>query len=141
MIIGPQPYESSTAGETTTVSITPTQPRPPATGEVGRPAQVTDPTDTDLANYQTGFGYALVPSTDISTPDVTSGLYIFDSPYSLEFLEPQLDDHVVEVHRGKKTYYQRYSETTEAELGALNLIVIGIRNPDYRQANTTDLGK
>lgn len=62
---------------------------------------------------------------------VTSGQHDGRSPYSLEFIEPGIQNHKVEVYRSKDVQERLYRDTIPLDAGGFHLIVLGIRNPAY----------
>lgn len=66
-----------------------------------------------------------------STRPVTSGDHAGTSDYNLEFIEPGIQNHKVEVYRSKDMQERIYGDTIPMDAGGFHLRVVGIRNPDY----------
>jgi hypothetical protein len=66
----------------------------------------------------------------LPTP-VTSGHYEGPQGYNFEFIEPGIQNHKVEVYRGKDAQERIYRDTIPLDASGFNLTVLGIRNPSY----------
>jgi hypothetical protein len=62
---------------------------------------------------------------------VTSGHYEGPQGYNFEFIEPGIQNHKVEVYRGKDAQERIYRDTIPLDASGFNLTVLGIRNPSY----------
>jgi hypothetical protein len=63
---------------------------------------------------------------------VTSGHHANPAAeYDLEFIEPGIQNHKVEVYRSKDARETVYNDTIPQDHGDFHLVVVGIRNPDY----------
>jgi hypothetical protein len=62
---------------------------------------------------------------------VTSGDHAGPHPYSLEFIEPGIQNHKVEVYRSKDAQQVTYRDINPQDAGGFHLKVIGTRNPEY----------
>jgi hypothetical protein len=51
--------------------------------------------------------------------------------YNLDFIEPGVKNHKVEVYRSKDAQQTVYNDTIPQDHGDFHLVVVGIRNPDY----------
>lgn len=72
----------------------------------------------------------LVHSPDTPKP-VTSGRVAVEGLYSLEYIEPGLQNRKVKVYRTRDAAEQIYKDTIPLDRGGFQLIVVGTRNPDY----------
>jgi hypothetical protein len=65
-------------------------------------------------------------------PSVTSGDPVPSGrPYTLEVIEPGIQNHKVEVYRSKDAQERIYQDTIPLDAGGFHLKVMGIRNPGY----------
>ena len=63
---------------------------------------------------------------------VTSGHHANPAAeYNLEFIEPGIQNHKVEVYRSKDAQQTVYNDTIPQDHGDFHLVVVGTRNPDY----------
>ena len=62
---------------------------------------------------------------------VTAGHHPDHIPYSLEFIEPGIQNHKVEVYRSKDVRQVTYQDINPLDAGGFHLRVIGIRKPEY----------
>lgn len=62
---------------------------------------------------------------------MTSGDHSGATPYSLEYIEPGIQNHKVEVYRSKDVRQVTYQDANAQSQSGFHLRVIGIRNPDY----------
>lgn len=62
---------------------------------------------------------------------VTAGHHPEHIPYSLEFIEPGIQNHKVEVYRSKDVRQVTYQDINPLDAGGFHLRVIGIRKPEY----------
>ena len=76
-------------------------------------------------------GAVLIVHNPPAERPVTSGVHIGATPYSLEYIEPGIQNHKVEVYRSKDVRQVTYQDANAQSQGGFHLRVIGIRNPDY----------
>jgi hypothetical protein len=69
--------------------------------------------------------HSSTPAVPLSAPGYR------DAQYGLEMIEPGVENHRVEVYRSHDALEQVYKDTIPMDEGDFNLIVIGIRTPDY----------
>ena len=62
---------------------------------------------------------------------ITSGHHTGPDKYSLEFIEPGIQNHKVEVYRSRDAQQAVYKDTIPLDAGSYHLRVIGIRDPAY----------
>lgn len=75
--------------------------------------------------------HALIVHAPDTPAPVTSGRYSGATAYSLEFIEPGLQNRRVKVYRSHDAAETVYGDTIPLDKGGFQLIVIGTRNPDY----------
>jgi hypothetical protein len=51
--------------------------------------------------------------------------------YNLDFIEPGVKNHKVEVHRSKDARETVHNDTIPQDHGNFHPVAVGIRNPDY----------
>ena len=78
-----------------------------------------------------GHGHVLLPLASGAPAPVTSGRHAIDGIYSLEFIEPGLQNRKVKVYRARDAAEQVYRDTIPLDRGGFQLIIIGTRNPSY----------
>jgi hypothetical protein len=116
----------------------PTGLKPPAgqttTPHNGTPVIVQTPAGTGGGNTP-GSSQATHQLVDHEPPaqkPVTSGHHANPAAeYNLEFIEPGIQNHKVEVYRSKDAQETVYNDTIPQDHGDFHLVVVGIRNPDY----------
>jgi len=62
---------------------------------------------------------------------VTSGDHPVGQPYTLEFIEPGIQNHRVEVYRSKDAQQVTYRDSHPLDQGGFHLRVLGLRKPAY----------
>lgn len=62
---------------------------------------------------------------------LTSGPHTSGQEHHLEFIEPGIQNHKVEVYRSNGARQAIYKDTDPLDAGGFHLTVIGIRNSDY----------
>ena len=75
--------------------------------------------------------HVLAPHGDTSTQPVTSGRVVNEPAYSLEFIEPGLQNRKVKVYRTNDAAEQVYKDTIPLDKGGFQIVIVGTRNPEY----------
>jgi hypothetical protein len=75
--------------------------------------------------------HQLVVHQPAAQTSATSGDHVGPQVYNLEFIEPGIQNHKVEVYRSKDVQERIYQDTIPLDAGGFHLKVIGIRNPSY----------
>ena len=76
--------------------------------------------------------HQLVVHAPLQQKPVTSGHHgAMAGEYNLEFIEPGVQNHKVEVYRSKDAKQAVYDDVNPESGGDFHLTVVGIRNPDY----------
>jgi hypothetical protein len=88
---------------------------------VGEPAPNSTATDS----------FHLVVHAPPAQRPVTSGPVPGATAYSLQFIEPGIQNHRVEVYRSKDVKQQIYKDVIPLDGSGFHLTVLGIRHPDY----------
>ena len=116
----------------------PTTLKPPAgqttTPHNGTPVIVQTPAGTSGGNTPgaSAATHQLVVHEPPAQKPVTSGHHANPAAeYNLEFIEPGIQNHKVEVYRSKDARETVYNDTIPQDHGDFHLVVVGIRNPDY----------
>jgi len=73
----------------------------------------------------------LAPHGDTSTQPVTSGRVVNEPAYSLEFIEPGLQNRKVKVYRTNDAAEQVYKDTIPLDKGGFQIVIVVTRNPEY----------
>ena len=116
----------------------PTTLKPPAgqttTPHNGTPVIVQTPAGTSGGNTPgaSAATHQLVVHEPPAQKPVASGHHANPAAeYNLEFIEPGIQNHKVEVYRSKDAQQAVYNDTIPQDHGDFHLVVVGIRNPDY----------
>jgi len=99
---------------------------PPTTGQGVTPG-VTVPTVTEPVSHT----HSLVVLNPRPDALVTAGPHPSHIPYSLEYIEPGIQNHKVEVYRSKDVRQTTYQDINPQDAGGFHLTVIGVRTPAY----------
>ena len=62
---------------------------------------------------------------------MTSGRVVNEPAYSLEFIEPGLQNRKVKVYRTNDAAEQVYKDTIPLDKGGFQIVIVGTRNPEY----------
>lgn len=113
-------------------------PDPPKTKPVVAPPMVLPPQRVPVLVIaptqgpgQQGVHHELVVHEPHRPRPITSGHHTGSQRYSLEFIEPGIQNHKVEVYRSRDAQELLYKDVIPMDAGGFHLTVIGIRNPDY----------
>ena len=123
VLVPPQPP----AQQTTVISHLPPTFTP-------RPQRVDIPAMAIGGTHATGSGsssHQLVVHQPPTQTSITSGDHAGSQVYNLEFIEPGIQNHKVEVYRSKDLQERIYQDTIPLDAGGFHLRVIGMRNPSY----------
>ena len=110
--------------------------RPPAgqtpTPHNGTPVIVQTPAGIGTVKTPGTATHHLVVHEPPAQKRVTSGHHANPAAeYNLEFIEPGIQNHKVEVYRSKDAQETVYNDTIPQDHGDFHLVVVGTRNPDY----------
>jgi len=92
-----------------------------------------DPYKVGVVGEQGPHSHVLIVHQPDPQRPVTSGSQAGMSAYTLEFIEPGLQNRKVEVYRHADVRELLYKDTIPLDQGVAQFIVIGTRNPEYVQ--------
>jgi hypothetical protein len=109
------------------------QQRPVVVGSQPQAPVITfNPTQAPVIAPIANHTHVLVVESPPSVRPVTSGRHVGSSAtYSFEFIEPGLQSRTVEVYRTHDAAEEVYKDTIPLDEGGFQIIVVGMRNPDY----------